>query len=462
MQNNDPQQKSLQRAALVMVLLNGFTTPLMLSAANVALPAIAADLKLNAVLLSWIPMAYLMASAMFVLVFGRLADMYGRKRLFMIGTVSVIATSLLAASAGSGAFLIGTRFLQGMSAAMLYSTQVAIISSVFPPARRGHAIGLTVSSIYLGLTCGPVIGGHLIDLFGWRAGFVFHIPLAVLVLLIGWLRVPGEWSAEERGAFDVKGAVLYGFSIVTLCVGVSTLPDSRSFAAIAIAFGGMWAFFQRERRILHPIFDVTLFSRNRVFTLSSLAAFIIYTATYANVVLISLYLQYLQGMTAGAAGLIMMAQPLTMAAFSPFSGRLSDRIEPRVIASAGMLMTGIGLLMLALLRADSSIIHVVVALIITGLGVSLFSSPNANAIMSAVEKRYYGSATGSLATMRNLGQMNSMAIVTLVFALIIGAVEIKPSSYRELAQAITVCFSIASALCVPGFLFSLVRGRIHS
>lgn len=455
------EDNSLQRTALIMVLLNAFTTPLMLSAVNVALPAIAEDLKLHAVMLSWIPMAFLMASAMFVLVFGRLADMYGRKRIFLLGTMSVIVTSLLAAFSGSGMFLIGARFLQGMSAAMLYATQIAIVSSVFPPAKRGHAIGLTVSTIYLGLTGGPFIGGYLVDAFGWRASFIFHVPLAIVVLLIGLLKVPGEWSAEERGAFDVKGAVLYGFAIVVLCVGVSTLPDTASFITIALGLICVCAFFRLARRTSHPIFDVSLFFTNRVFTLSCLASFIIYTATFANVVLISLYLQYLKGMSASTAGIIMMTQPLIMAIFSPFAGRLSDRIEPRVIASIGMAMTALGLVMLMQLDGASSMSYILGALITTGLGFSLFSSPNVNAIMSAVDKQYYGSATGSIATMRVLGQMSSMALVTLMFALMIGQVEIQPSNYVKLEQAIRTCFAIAAGLCIPGFIFSLVRGKMH-
>jgi MFS family permease len=206
---------------------------------------------------------------------------------------------------------------------------------------------------------------------------------------------------------------------------------------------------------------VSLFYTNRVFTLSCLASFILYTATFANVVLISLYLQYLKGMSASAAGLFMMIQPLTMAIFSPLAGKLSDRIEPRVIASAGMVMTAIGLVMLAFLNGISSTIYLVAALVITGLGFGLFSSPNTNAIMSAVEKRYYGSASGSIATMRVLGQMSSMILVTLVFALIIGQVEIQPANYASLQKAIHLCFVIAATLCIPGFIFSLIRGQMH-
>ncbi|MGH8120435.1 MAG: MFS transporter [Gammaproteobacteria bacterium] len=455
-------QTGLQQAALTMVLLNCFTTPLMLSAANVALPAIARDLRLNAVLLSWVPMAYLMASAMFVLIFGRLADMYGRKRIFMYGTAGVVLTSLMAALAANGTLLITARFLQGVCAAMLYATQMAIVSSVFPPEKRGHAIGLAVSTIYLGLTCGPLIGGYLIDLAGWRMSFVFYIPLALVVLLLGLWKVPGEWSAEERGEFDVRGAVIYSLSIVGLCLGVSTLPHSASYIFILAGAAGIWLFIRFAHSAAHPILDVKLFFTNRVFTFSCLASLIMYTATFANIVLISLYLQYLKGMAAGTAGLIMMIQPLTMAILSPLAGRLSDRMEPRIIASAGMAVTATGLALLAGLNGMDSLGYLIGALVTTGVGFSLFSSPNVNAIMGAVEKRYYGSASGSVATVRVLGQMNSMVLVTLVFALVIGQVEIQPENYTDLHAAIRLCFLIAASICLPGILFSLARGRIHT
>ena len=454
-------QASLQKATLVMVLLNAFTTSLMLSATNVALPLIAEDLELDAVAMSWIPMSFLMASAMFVLVFGRIADMVGRKRIFLIGTVCVIITSVLASFSTNATFLITARFLQGMSAAMLYATNVAIISSVFPPNQRGRAIGMTVSIIYLGLTCGPLLGGFLIDVYGWRASLVFHIPLAIVVLLIGIFKVPGDWSADEPGEFDIKGSIVYGLSIVLLCLGASTLPEDHGFFILFCGLLGIWLFIKLAKQSKHPILDVALFRRNRVFAFSCFASFIIYTAVFANIVLVSLYLQYLKGLSATIAGSIMMVQPLTMAIFSPLMGRLSDKFEPRIIASMGMVITIFGLIMLGLMNLHSTISYLITTLIITGFGFSMFSSPNANAIMSSVEKQQYGSATGSLATMRILGQMMSMVLVSLVFATLIGQIKIEPSIFQDLMQAISLCFFISASLCIPGFIFSLVRGRMH-
>jgi EmrB/QacA subfamily drug resistance transporter len=459
-QDHQPSEQ-LQRLTLTMVLLNAFTTPLMLSSVNVALPSIAKDLSMNAVLLSWIPMAYLMASAMFVLIFGRIADMLGRKRIFLLGCFSVIVTSLIAAFSVSGTMLVAARFLQGLSAAMIYATQVAIVSSVFPPPKRGRAIGLTVSTIYLGLTIGPMLGGYVIDEFGWRASFMVHIPLAIMVLILGIFFVKGEWSSDERGSFDLFGALTYIISILIICIAVSYLPSTLSLVLLVLSVFSFSFFFLFERVHKHPILNVSLFFTNRVFTFSCLASLIIYTATFANVVQISLYLQYLKELSATSAGMIMMCQPLTMAIFSPIAGRLSDKFEPRYMATAGMAVSCGGLLLLSNLQIDSSLNYLIVALVTTGFGFSLFSSPNVNAIMSSVEKRSLGSANGVLATMRIFGQMTSMVLVTLVFALIMGRVEINISNYDELAKAIRLIFSVAACLCLPGLYFSIARGKIR-
>lgn len=453
-------ENPMQRITLIMVLLNAFTTPLMLSAVNVAIPSIAKALSINAVLLCWIPMAFLTASAMFVLIFGRIADMVGRKKIFLIGTSCVIVTSIIASFADNGIALIVARFLQGVSAAMLYATQVAIISSIFPPEKRGYAIGLTVSAIYFGLTAGPLIGGYMVDLFGWRASFLVHLPLAVVALFIGLFYVKDEWLSEDRGSFDLFGSILYMLSILTICLGVSFLPSSLSLILILLSLAGFILFFFFEKKHKHPIFDVSLFYTNRIFTFSCIASLIIYTATFANVIQVNLFLQYLKGLSATTAGMIMMCQPLTMAIFSPIAGRLSDKFEPRYLSTLGMAITCCGLIMLSNLRIDSELIYLIFSLIITGLGFSLFSPPNVNAIMGSVEKKFYGSATGAMATMRIIGQMSSMILVTLIFALIIGSVEINQDNYINLQEAIHIVFIIAALLCIPGLYFSMTRGKI--
>jgi len=416
---------------------------------------------MDAVLLSWIPMSFLMASAALVLSFGRLSDMFGRKRMYLIGTASLIVTSIGAASATTGETMIVFRLLQGISAAMIYGTHIAIVSSVYPPQERGRMIGMTVAVVYIGLTCGPFIGGWLIGQYGWQAAFLVHVPMCVAALVVGIWLVKAEWRAEHPGSFDFVGSALYTAAIITLMYGISSLPELHSFIMMIFGAFGFWMFFHHQHGRRDPLFDVSLFYTNRVFTLSCIAAVIMYTATFANIVMISLYLQYLQGMTPRAAGIVMMAQPLVMAVLSPYAGKLSDRIEPRIIASCGMGFTAVGLVLLATIGPATPIALIVCYLMTTGVGFSLFSSPNANAIMGSVDKHQYGIAGSSVATMRVVGQVSSMGIVAMAFALTIGPVQITPDVYPQLQDALTLSFSIAAALCVPGIYLSLVRGRVR-
>ena len=450
-----------RRAVLLMVLLNGFSMPMMLSAVNVALPTIAQDLAVDAVLLSWIPMAFLMSSAAFVLSFGRLSDMFGRKRMFLLGTGGLVVTSLLATTATTGEQLIFYRLLQGVAAAMIYGTHIAIVSSVFPPQDRGRMIGMTVAVIYVGLTCGPLIGGWLVGVFGWRAAFLVHVPMCTAALVVGLWLVKAEWRANVAGRFDFVGSLLYTISIVTFMYGISSLPHLRSIAMIVLGVLGFWMFFHHQHNRQDPLFDVSLFYTNRVFTMSCLASVIMYTATFANVVLISLHLQYLRDMSPAAAGVVLMAQPFVMAIVSPYAGKVSDRLEPRVIASVGMGFTALGLMLLASISTTTALGLIVTYLMITGLGFSLFSSPNANAIMGSVEKNQYGIAASSVATMRVIGQVSSMGVVAMAFALTLGPVQITPDVYPLLERALSLSLAIAAGLCLPGIYLSLVRGRVR-
>lgn len=455
-----PSMEPKQAAVVFMVTLNAFSTPMMLSATNVALPAISQNFSLSAVTLSWVPMAYLMASAMFILIFGRVADLVGRKRLFLLGTTAVVVTSIFTALSINPQMLLLGRFLQGVSAAMLYATQMAIVSSVFPPHQRGRAIGIVVSAVYVGLAAGPLLGGIATDLFGWRANFLLHIPLALLVMHIGLRKVKDEWFGT-KGDLDFIGAALFALSIVFLCLGITSIPGPWSMPLLALFLLSLFFFVRHVRTVENPIWDIRLFLSNAIFTRSCGASLIMYTATYANVVLMSLYLQQIKLLSASEAGMILMIQPISMAALSPVFGKLSDRLEPRLLATAGMTLTALSLYVLSQLTAESPLLNVALALAVTGLGFSLFSSPNTNAIMGSVEKKDYGSASGAAATTRVIGQLCSMMLVAFAMSLIVGDSVIDASNLPALEQAIRLSFSIAAAICLPGIFLSLTRGKMH-
>jgi EmrB/QacA subfamily drug resistance transporter len=453
--------KSLENSALFVATLTSFMGPFTISSVNVALPTIQAEFSADAVVLSWVATSYLLAIAVFLVPFGKVADIYGRKKIFTLGLVLYTSSSLLAIFSFSMTALIAMRVLQGIGSAMFVTTGMAIITSVFPPARRGKAIGIYVSAVYIGLSVGPFAGGFITRYLGWRSIFAVVVPFGAASVYMTLKYLKGEWADARGEPLDMHGSFLYGASILILVYGASLLPRLVAVYLMMAGLGGLGLFIRHELRIPYPVFEVKLFSQNRLFTFSGLAALIHYSATFALTFLLSLYLQYIKGIPPQYAGSILIAQPIVMALFSPLAGRLSDRIEPRLIASAGMSITVIGLIFFVFIGPHTSKAMIVLVLAFLGFGFALFSSPNMNAIMSSVEKRYLGIASGTVATMRLLGQMVSMAIAMVVFAIFIGREPITPANYDQFLKSVRVCFLIFSLLCTLGILFSFMRGELR-
>ena len=444
-----------------MASITSFMGPFVISSVNVALPSIQKEFNADAVQLSWIATSLLLAVAVTLVPAGRIADIHGRKRIFTWGLVLYTLASLVAAFANSIEMLIFCRIFQGIGSAMFLTTGMAIITSIFPPKKRGKAIGIYVSAVYIGLSMGPLVGGILTQNIGWRSLFVIVLPMGAISILITLKYLKGEWADARGEPLDVTGSILYGIAILALVYGASLLPSKTALYLMAAGAFCMGVFVWQELRERYPVVDVRLFTRNRLFTFSSLAAMIHYAATFAITFLISLYLQYIKGLSPQAAGMIIVAQPIMMATFSPLAGKWSDHIEPRKIASFGMALTALGLFLLAWIGNDTGLVYITSTLLLLGFGFALFSSPNMNAIMSSVEKRYLGIASGTVATMRLIGQMGSMAIAMVMFAMIIGRVEIAPENYPQFIRCVNLSFSIFVVLCIVGIFFSLFRGELR-
>jgi len=450
-----------KRSALIVFTLSSFLTPFMGSAVNIALPELGNEFQIDAVVLSWIATAYLLAAAMFLVPFGRLADIYGRKRIYSIGIATYTIASFLAGISTSTATMLTFRVLQGIGAAMIFGTGVAILVSVFPASDRGKVLGISVAAVYAGLSGGPFIGGLMTEYLGWRSVFIANVPIGILILIAVFWRLKGDWAEAKGEKFDKVGSVVYSISLVLLMYGFSRLPETLGFALIAGGILGVVVFVLYEMRVDSPVFNMNLFRHSRTFTFSNLAALINYSATFAVTFLLSLYLQYIKGMGPDTAGVILVSRPALMTATSIFAGRLSDRVEPRLVASVGMGVVVVGLSMLIFLDGTSSIAFIIASQLVLGLGFGLFSSPNTNAIMGAVERRFYGVAAGTAGTMRLLGQMFSMGIATLIFAVYIGRVQITPEYHDVFIKSVRVAFIVFSALCFGGIFASLARGKMR-
>ncbi|MEI6614547.1 MAG: MFS transporter, partial [Chrysiogenales bacterium] len=253
------EDKSLQRTALLVTTLDSFLTPMMGSAVAVALPSIAKDFAMNAVQMGWVASAYLLAAAAFLLPFGRLADIHGRKKVFTIGTLLFGAASLMAGLAPNAGIFLFARVLQGMGGAMVFGTSVAILTSVFPPQRRGWVLGINVAATYSGLSLGPFIGGLLTQSFGWRLVFLINVPLGLLVLAALWLKMRQEWAECRGEPFDWKGSLGYSLMLTAFMLGFTWLPGWRGAAMLLLAAAAFPLFMRWETRSAYPIFQARLF-----------------------------------------------------------------------------------------------------------------------------------------------------------------------------------------------------------
>jgi len=450
-----------KRVALLVATLSSFLTPFMSSSVNIALPSIGNEFSMDAVLLNWVATSYLLAAAMFLVPFGKIADIKGRKKIFSCGILIYTLSSFLSAISTSAVTLISFRILQGIGSAMIFGTGVAILTSVFPSGERGKVLGINAAAVYLGLSLGPFLGGFLTQYFGWKSIFLANVPLGLIILIFVLWKLKGEWAEAKGEKFDLIGSIVYSLSLAAIMYGFSLIPAISGLWLVTVGTFVLLLFVRWEIKVENPVLDISLFRNNTTFAFSNLAALINYSATFAVGFLLSLYLQYIKALSPQNAGLILTSQPLAMAIFSPFAGRLSDRVEPRIIASAGMTLTAVSLSLFTFLNEKTTLEFVIASLILLGFGLALFSSPNTNAVMSSVERRFYGVSSATLGTMRLTGQMLSMGIAMLIFAIYIGKVQITPEHYSLFLTSMKTSFVIFAVLCFGGILASLARGKVR-
>ncbi|MCD6161160.1 MAG: MFS transporter [candidate division Zixibacteria bacterium] len=450
-----------KRAALIVAAVGSYLGPFMGSSVNVALPSIGQEFSMGAVLLGWVNMAFLLSAAAFSIPFGRLGDIYGRKKIYMIGVIVFTISSILIANSVSSMMLIICRALQGFGASMIFATGMAILISVFPIGERGKVLGITIAAVYFGLSTGPFFGGLITQHLGWRFIFWLNLPLGLILLSIIFFMLKGDWAEAKEMKFDLWGSIILGLSLLSTMYGFSRMPSVIAGVLVGIGLISLVLFVIYELRIESPVIDINLFRHNTVFAFSNLAALINYAATFGVTFLLSLYLQKVRGYPPQEAGTILIVEPVIQAIFSPIAGRLSDKIEPRTVASVGMVITLIGLVLLTFLNAGTSLTYIMFCLMLFGFGFALFSSPNTNAIMSSVERRFYGVSSATVGTMRQVGMMFSMGIVMMIMALLLGQSEINVANQPQFIESMRVAFTIFAVMCFGGIFASLARGRMN-
>jgi len=441
-----------RRIVLIACSVGAFMAPLITSMINLAVPTISGEFNVSAHNQGWLVMIYFLSSVAFIIPMSRLSDLYGKRMMFIIGTVIVLITSITSALSTSFEILLIWRMITGIGTACIMSTSVSMIAQIYPKASRGLPLALNTMFIYIGASIGPVLGGLITDVLGWRYMFLSLIPFSIAALLAIFF-FKKDFRTSEGEPFDVKGSLLYVIGIVSLMYGVLNVPDIISAAAMAAGIVFLIAFFRYETKETYPVLKVSLF-KGRTFRRSTIAAFLNYGSSYAVIFTMSLYLQNVGGLTPGAAGMVILMQPVVQAIVTPFAGRASDRISPRILTTSGMIMMCIGTAVMTTLSTNVEMLRIYAVLIATGLGYALFSSPNTNLVMGNVSEKNYSESSGVISVMRQVGMMVSVAVIMCMIAFTMGTDAHIHDMVDEFMTAIRYAFTICFAFAVMGAIMA--------
>ncbi|MHB1125583.1 MAG: MFS transporter [Bacillota bacterium] len=434
------------------------------SIVTVALPTISAGFRANLEVLQWVITAYLLTISSLLLVFGRLADILGRKKVYSTGFLVFVVGSLLCGFATNVGMLIATRIIQAVGASMLMANGMGLVTSAFPPQERGRALGTVGLFVAVGSLAGPSLGGLLVSAFGWPSIFLVNLPVGIIGYVMGQYILPLEPAVAKRERFDLPGALLFSIGIVTLLLGFSNGQRLgwSSPLVIAVLTGAVLLlilFYMNERRVDSPMIDLNLF-RNRIFFTGTVAALISFVAMFCANILIPFYLDGVLRFTPKQIGLAMTPFPLGMALVAPFSGWLSDHIGPIALTTGGMAVNALGLVLLSFLGPSASFFQVGFYLAMLGIGMGMFQSPNNSSIMGSVPHHKLGIAGGINALVRNVGMVTGVAFAVSLFTALGG--NSHPGTAREVAvfiSSMSTVFRIAAVISLIGLVFAAVRGQ---
>ncbi|OQY23039.1 MAG: MFS transporter [Desulfobacteraceae bacterium 4572_35.2] len=447
-----------QTATLVVVCVAHFLMPFMMSAVGVALPVIGREFSASAVQLGLVETTYALSASVFLLAMGRLGDLVGRRQIFRLGLVIFTVSGGLISQAWSIDGVILLRLFQGIGGSMVMATTMAMVVTAFPATQRGRALGIATASVYAGISCGPFLGGSLVSWLGWRSIFYLGVPLGVMAFIVATVKLTEEGPTAKGESFDWRGWIIYALSILALISGVMRLNDGVVWWLVAsVGVAGFILFLWYESRQRYPLLNTNLLRHNRMFALSNIAALFNYAGTFGITFFLSLYLQYVKGFPPHTAGLVLIVQPIVQTIFSPMCGRLSDRFPAAKVATVGMLFCAAGIGVAATISKSTSLGFIVVVLVMLGAGFALFSTANTNAIMGSVAARDLGVASGFAASMRTLGMMASMAIITVMFSLYMGEQSVTLATQNEFVQSMQSSLLVFSGLCVAAVASSFGR-----
>ena len=421
----------------------------------IGVPAIAQDFAMNNVIQNWVPTIFFLVVAVFTVPAGQISGKFGVKKSLLAGIIVYLIGSIGAVLSFSTESFLIFRIMQGAGVAFLNVSAMAMVVHAVAPKNRGKALGFTVTGVYLATSLSPVICGFLVHNLGWRSMFYFVIPFLVLCIILMITKIPQEWKTYQDDKIDKVGYILYGIVMLFFIYGFTSLITTPGKILTVLGIILLVIFGAYELRQKSPVFNMNLF-KNKKFTSSNIAALCSYIAVMVVTTILNYHFQYVRGWDAQMSGMILIITPIIMAIMAPNAGKLSDKIHPQKLAALGMGIATVALLILTFLTGKTPLYMVIIAMILQGIGMGLFSSPNMNAIMSSVPPKDAPTASASQATMRTIGQTMSLGLLTLVFAWIMGSLELAPQYASMIVQASQTICGICTVACLLAIFASLV------
>ena len=443
---------------LVTVCIGAFMNQLDASIVTVAFPTLQRSFHAGLGAVTWVGLSYLLVLVGLVTGIGRMADMVGRKLLYMYGFIVFIVGSALCGLAPNLLALDGFRILQGVGAAMIQANSVAILVLALPREKLGRGIGIQGAAQALGLALGPTIGGLLIALGGWRLIFFVNVPVGVIGTVMAWYLIPRSRHLQARVPFDWLGLALFVPAVAALLSALSfgdkagwTSPTIIGLVVGTLVLGT--AFVHRERHVADPMLDLTLFKRIP-FTAGITSGLLSYLVLFGTLFVVPFYLERALHESPGRSGLMLGVMPIALGVTAPIAGRLAERLGARPLTVAGMAISAA--MMGALIVAHGSLLVIMIELAILGVGIGMFTPPNNAAIMGSVPKEQSGVASGVLNMTRGMGTAMGLAFSSLIFGLAAGS---EHASVALVTHGFEASAAFLGLIALTAMVLSVLRGR---
>ena len=438
-----------QKCVIIVAVLVNFVAPFMTSALNLSIKTMSTDFQCDMGATTWIVNAYTLATAMFSIPLGHLADIKGRRRMIISGCAAYIAFAAFCVCSNVVWMVMAGRFLMGVTAAMFLGAALPLMLSYFPPQQQGRYIGISVAAVSVGVAVGPAVGGIMNDLWGWRSIFILTIAICFVALVICAKFVSADKVEQSGKIDDMLGNVLFIASTGVTMYGLGQL-GALWFAPVLLVVGiiAFVVFCVLEYRINRPAIQVRLFTDSAPYTLANLSNLVNFIAIYSVTYVMATHLQTVYGLSSSIAGLVMMSTPVIQAICSPFAGRLSERIEPNRIATAGMVAVSLGLVFLVQVGAIIPLPLIIVGLLFIGFGSAIFASSNTAAVLVCVDNEHKSEANATISGMRGIGQCCALAMAGAVYQFTIPNATVSSVDAATLASSNAVIMAASLIFAV--------------